>query len=76
MATTAIAADSSGNKVAELRYKVQSVGESRYSSGTTPTKRQYTGQLSETAIGLYFFNARWYDSALGRWAQPDSMHCS
>ena len=41
----------------ELRYRAW--GESRYTSGTTPTKRQYTGQLSEmTTIGLYFYGAR------------------
>ncbi len=24
-------------------------------------------------MGLSFFNARWYDAALGRWAQSDSI---
>ena len=47
----------------ELRYKAW--GETRYSSGTTPTKRQYTGQISEMAsIGLYFYGARWLDPYL------------
>jgi len=60
LGSTAITADSSGNKVAEMRYKAW--GESRFSSGTTPTKRQYTGQLNEmTTIGLYFYGARFYD---------------
>jgi RHS repeat-associated protein len=27
----------------------------------------------EGTIGLQYFNARWYDSSLGRWAQPDSI---
>ena len=71
LGSTSITADAGGNKVAELRYKAW--GESRFSSGTTPTKRQYTGQLNETGIGLYFFNARWYDSALGRFIQADTI---
>jgi RHS repeat-associated protein len=56
----------------ELRYKAW--GETRFSSGTTPTKRQYTGQISEMAsIGLYFYGARWLDPSLSRWIQPDSI---
>jgi RHS repeat-associated protein len=27
----------------------------------------------EASIGLYFFSARWYDAALGRWSQPDTI---
>jgi RHS repeat-associated protein len=55
-----------------LRYKPW--GETRYNSGNTPTRYQYTGQYSYTAdFGLYFYNARWYDPTLGRFAQPDSL---
>jgi RHS repeat-associated protein len=56
--------------VSELRYSAW--GETRYTSGTTPTKRQYTGQALAEA-GLYYFGARWYDSALSRFSQPDSL---
>jgi len=56
LGSIAIIADSSGNKVTELRNKAW--GESRYAYGATPTKRQYTGQVIETTIGLYFYNAR------------------
>lgn len=31
------------------------------------------GVRAKLTIGLYFFNTRWYDTALGRWAQPDSI---
>jgi RHS repeat-associated protein len=38
------------------------------------TTFRFTGQRSEEAgIGLYYYGARWYDSSLGRWAQPDSI---
>jgi RHS repeat-associated protein len=50
-----------------------------YTSGVTPTDYQYiipegeTGQRNESAIGLYYYNARWYDSALGRFVQADTI---
>ena len=70
--STSITTNSSGALVSELRYKPW--GEVRYSSGTTSTKYQYTGQYSHTAdFGLMYYNARWYDPALGRFAQADSI---
>jgi len=34
---------------------------------------RFTGQREEATIALYFYNARWYDPALGRFAQPDVL---
>ncbi|GAB4412279.1 MAG: hypothetical protein Kow00123_26110 [Anaerolineales bacterium] len=48
-------------------------GQARYSDGTTPTTYRFTGQREESKIGLYFYNARWYDPALGRFTQPDTL---
>jgi RHS repeat-associated protein len=48
-------------------------GELRPGPGTSlPTDRTYTGQRWEE-VGLYYFNARWYDGSLGRFAQADSL---
>ncbi len=43
---------------AELRYKPW--GEQRYPAGasTLPTRRQLTGQVNDSEIGLYFYGAR------------------
>jgi len=72
LGSTTLVTDASGNIVSELRYKPW--GETRHNSGSTPTRYQYTGQYSYTPdFGLYFYNARWYDPALGRFAQPDSL---
>jgi RHS repeat-associated protein len=49
-------------------------GEVRYQSGATPTDKTYTGQRSYADdFGLMYYNARWYDSSLGRFAQADSI---
>ncbi len=49
-------------------------GEVRYESGASPTEYTYTGQYSYTAdFGLMFYNARWYDASLGRFAQADTI---
>jgi RHS repeat-associated protein len=72
LGSTSIVTNASGAKISEQRYKPW--GETRFTSGTLPTKYQYTGQRSEMdSLGLYFYNARWYDPALGRFAQADSL---
>ena len=58
--------------VPELRHKPW--GETRYTSGTTPTNYTYTGQYSNMGdFGLMLYNARWYDPSIGRFAQPDAL---
>jgi RHS repeat-associated protein len=44
----------------------------RSSTGTLPTDEKFTGQrLDQT--GLYFYNARYYDPAIGRFISADSV---
>jgi len=45
-------------------------GETRF--GSLETEYQFTGQYRLAALGLDYFNARWYDPALSRWTQPDT----
>jgi RHS repeat-associated protein len=72
LGSTTISTTGVGDYHSELRYKP--FGESRYSDGTMPTKRHYTGQIDETSsIGLYFYGARFYDPVLGRFAQADTI---
>ncbi len=69
LGSTSITIDPSGNKT-ETRYNPW--GEVRYQSGTLPTDRTYTGQRSYTDdFGLMYYNARWYDFTVGRFAQAD-----
>jgi RHS repeat-associated protein len=72
LGSTSLVTDANGNNPVETRYKAW--GEVRHASGPTPTDYTYTGQYSYTDdFGLMFYNARWYDSALGRFAQADSI---
>jgi len=52
-------------------------GETRYADGSLPTTYKFTGQRQESSLGgpegLYYYGARWYDSYLNRWIQPDSI---
>jgi RHS repeat-associated protein len=46
-------------------------GETRF--GEVGMPYQFTGQYRQASLGLDFFNARWYDPALGRFAQADTL---
>jgi RHS repeat-associated protein len=79
---TNVTANSSGAQISKLLYKpcplrctagVLRKGETRYSTGTTPTTWRFTGQREDATIGLYYFNARYLDPQLGRFAQPDTI---
>ena len=72
LGSTNVMTEGNGNVVTELMYKAW--GEVRYSSGSSPTDFTYTGQRSEMDdIGLMFYNARFYDPQLGRFAQADNI---
>jgi RHS repeat-associated protein len=63
--------DAGGTVVSEVRYST--FGEIRYQNGTLTTDYLYTGQRQEAEIGLYYYVARWYDPAIGRFIQADSV---
>jgi hypothetical protein len=60
LGSTSLTTNSTGGLLAELRYKPW--GETRYTSGTTPTSVRFTGQHEEGGLnGLYYYDARWCD---------------
>ncbi len=69
LGSTSVMADPSGSLLSSQGYMPW--GETRF--GSVGTEYQYTGQYRQAAIGLDYFNARWYDPALGRWNQPDTI---
>jgi RHS repeat-associated protein len=68
--TSAIFNDS-GARIGEMRYRPY--GEIRYTSGVSPTARQFTGQYADTSTGLMYFRARYYASSLGRFTSADTI---
>jgi len=62
--------NSNGNLGSSTKYTA--FGETR-GAATTSTDYLYTGQRAEAEVGLYFYNARWYDPALSRFIQADSI---
>ncbi|MEI2689422.1 MAG: RHS repeat-associated core domain-containing protein [Anaerolineae bacterium] len=66
-----VTANSSGVQISKLLYKPW--GETRFTTGTTPTTWRFTGQREDATIGLYFYNARYLDPQLGRFTQPDTI---
>jgi RHS repeat-associated protein len=70
LGSTSMTVNGSGAVLNTIKYTA--FGEIR--SGTTDkTDYQYTGQRNEEEIGLYFYNARWYDPSLGRFTQADTL---
>jgi RHS repeat-associated protein len=69
LGSASLATDATGGVASEMRY--YPYGQTR--SGTMATDRRYTGQRWEAGIGLYDYNARYYDPALGRFVQADSV---
>ena len=62
-----------GPPAGEFRPPASGGGQGGRSAGTTPTTYRYTGQRSEATIGLYYYGARWYDPALGRFIEADTI---
>ena len=73
LGSTSVAANYDGSLYTRQGYKAW--GEKRFIQGISPlpTTFRYTGQRESETFGLYFYGARWYDSYLNRWAQPDSI---
>lgn len=81
LGSTSMTTDTTGNKISEIRYTPW--GDVRYhwvdpSLSTTPAynlqKYSFTGQYSYMDdFGLMFYNARFYDPAIGRFSSADTI---
>jgi RHS repeat-associated protein len=72
LGSTVAVSDAAGGEVGRVQY--DPYGE--VITSTLPahlTDRLFTGQRRDGTIGLYQMGARWYDPALGRWIQADSI---
>jgi RHS repeat-associated protein len=54
-------------------YTFDSFGKNTSSTGSLTNAFQYTGRESDTETGLYYYRARYYDSATGRFLSEDPV---
>ena len=89
LGSTSLTTDSTGTKTSEMRYNPWGEVRYTWTTSlsTTPayqlTRYTYTGQYSymddpttagvTEGFGLMFYQARWYDPGLGRFAQADTV---
>lgn len=69
LGTTEVITDDSGTVVWSADY--EAFGSVLSSFGQSSFKPNFTGKMLDTCSGLYYFNARWYDSDLGRFITQD-----
>jgi RHS repeat-associated protein len=65
-----VALDASGTAQASTLYGP--FGNTRYSNGTMPGSFGFTGQRADSATGLDYYGARYYDPVAGQFASADS----
>jgi RHS repeat-associated protein len=79
LGSTSLSVSESGTTIAEAKYTPVSPkgmlreGKQRNLAGDLPTDYGYTGQREESALGLMYYVARWYDSGIGHFVQADTI---
>ncbi|SHL17811.1 RHS repeat-associated core domain-containing protein [Desulfatibacillum alkenivorans DSM 16219] len=73
LGSSTVVTDDSGAVVEQADYRP--FGEDRFYTGSvaTPTPYKYTDQELDPSTGLYNYDARHYDPAIGRFISPDSL---
>jgi RHS repeat-associated protein len=73
LGSTSVVANYDGTLYARQGYYAW--GERRFLAGVSPlpTTFRFTGQRESASFGMYYYGARWYDSSLGRFIQPDTI---
>jgi RHS repeat-associated protein len=71
LGSTSMAVSLTGTVQSQQRYWPW--GTARNASGTLPTDYRYTWQQEMGVIGLYDYDARWYDADLKRFVQADAL---
>ncbi len=72
LGSTALVTGASGSVVQRVAYRPYGAIIPDSATATAP-RFGFTGQRFEKATGLYDYNARFYDPALGRFLQPDAV---
>jgi len=70
LGSTVATAQTNGTLTSTIKYFPW--GATRSTTGTLPTDKKFTGQRLDST-GLYYYNARYYDPAIGRFISPDTI---
>jgi RHS repeat-associated protein len=81
LSSTSVLTDAAGNEVVGTRLKYYPYGDPRPATqagthnafATGYSDATFTGQRRDVGTGLYFYGARYYDSAIGRFISPDTI---
>jgi RHS repeat-associated protein len=73
LGSVSMVTDAEGTITAQYRYDPYGKLLTEHSSGTEVTRYKYTTQQEDTATGLYYYKARYYDPDTGRFITPDSI---
>ena len=71
LGSTALTTNPAQATVSQARH--YPYGAQRWTSGSTPTDIDFTGQRLEASFGLLDYNARYYDPTVGRFISADSV---
>jgi RHS repeat-associated protein len=71
LGSTTLTLDANGALAGQIRY--YAFGETRLATGSMATDKLYTGQRSVMGLGLYDYNARFYDPYLKRFISADTV---
>jgi RHS repeat-associated protein len=71
LGSASLTLSSAGAVTGQTRY--YPFGEMRVTTGTMPTDRLFTAQRAMADLGIYHYNARFYDLGLGRFLSADTM---
>jgi RHS repeat-associated protein len=71
LGSSSVVTDASGYNVEEIYY--YPFGQTRVDSGSVNLHNKYTGQEQDGETGLYYYNARYYDPAIGRFISADTI---
>jgi RHS repeat-associated protein len=71
--SSSVITDANGNEVTRIVYLPFGEISQPNSSGTDTVTKKFTGQEYDEETGLYYYNARYYDPAIGRFVSADSV---
>ncbi len=72
LGSVSLSTNTSGVELGEQVY--YPYGTTKTISGSIKGERRYTGQVTdENVTGFYYYNARYYSPAMGRFTQPDTI---